>query len=58
VRPTSNLTWLGLFLLGVIFAIAYTLGLLFVQFFDRYDWDKIESVVPIARLARRIIPVA
>jgi len=32
------------------------LALLFAQFFDLYDLDKIESLVPIARLARKIIP--
>ncbi len=56
-RPASNLSWMGLFLQGLIFGLLYATFLLFGSFFDQYDWKKIESVVPIARLARRIVPV-
>jgi len=58
ISPAKHLSWFGLFLHGCIFAIFYTTLLLFAKFFDRYDWLKAESVLPIARIARRFVPVA
>ncbi len=58
ISPAERLSWFGLFLHGCVFAIFYTTLLLFTKFFDRYDWLKAESVLPIARIARRFVPVA
>ncbi len=58
ISPAAGLSWFGLFLHGCVFAIFYTMLLLFTKFFDRYDWLKAESVLPIARIARRFVPVA
>jgi O-antigen/teichoic acid export membrane protein len=57
-RPEKSFSWAGLFGGGLVFAAAYTVMLLFSQFFDRFDWDKAERFVPIAKIARRIVPVA
>jgi O-antigen/teichoic acid export membrane protein len=57
ISPARNLSWLGLFLHGSVFALAYAAVLLSTRFFDQYDWAKIESVVPVARIAKRIVPV-
>lgn len=51
-------TWLQLFLGGVIFLALYTAGLLLTKFFDRYDWMKARSALPIARINRRIVSSA
>ncbi len=54
-KPPS---WSGLVILGISFGVLYVTALLFSRFFDRYDWSKLESLVPAMRHARRIIPVA
>jgi hypothetical protein len=51
-------TWFGLVLEGAVFAFLYATILLYFNFFDHYDWGKIEGLFPIARLARRIAPLA
>ena len=58
ISPAEGLSWLGLFLHGCVFAVFYMVLLLFTNFFDRYDWLKAESIMPIARIARRFVPVA
>lgn len=58
IRPLGNHFWLGMFFQGLIFGVLYSALLLLSGFFDRYDWDRIESAAPIARFARRIVPVA
>lgn len=50
--------WGTLALEGLAFGFVYVLGLVLSRFFDDFDLDKIESLLPIARLARRIIPTA
>jgi len=54
IRPTKNLSWFGLAGIGAIFGILYAIAILLSRFFDEYDWSKIESFMPVARLARRI----
>lgn len=51
-------SWTGLAMLGVAFSILYVTTMLFSKFFDRYDWSKMESLIPAVRHARRVIPVA
>jgi O-antigen/teichoic acid export membrane protein len=51
-------SWAGLVILGIMFALLYVTTLLFSHFFDRYDWSKMESLLPAMRYARRIVPVA
>lgn len=58
IHPSKGLTWLGLSLQGVVFASLYVIAISCWGFFDRYDWGKIESLIPGIRRARRIIPVA
>jgi O-antigen/teichoic acid export membrane protein len=54
-KPPS---WSGLVIMGIAFGVLYVTALLFSRFFDRYDWSKLETLVPAMRHARRIIPVA
>lgn len=58
VSPAIGLSWLGLAVQGCVFAIFYATLMLVAGFFDDYDWERIEGVLPIARLAKRILPVA
>jgi O-antigen/teichoic acid export membrane protein len=56
ISPAAGLSWFGLFLQGGIFVLVYGGLLISTKFFDPYDWTKIESVLPISRVARRIVP--
>lgn len=56
ISPAAGLSWFGLFLQGCVFGLVYAGVLVSTKFFDQYDWSKIESVFPIARVARRIVP--
>ena len=58
IHSPGGLSWLGLAVQGVAFGFLYVVVLLFSGFFDRYDWNKIEGLLPAMRYARRIIPVA
>jgi O-antigen/teichoic acid export membrane protein len=50
--------WRRLATEGFVFAAAYLILLLLVQFFDRFDLEIVERFLPIPRIARRIIPDA
>ena len=54
LHATENLSWAGLLAMGLSFATLYAVIILLSQFFDEYDWSKIESFVPAVRHARRI----
>jgi O-antigen/teichoic acid export membrane protein len=56
--PTKHLSWFGLIELGSVFGVLYSTVILLSRFFDEYDWNKIESFMPAARYARRIIRIA
>jgi len=56
--PASGVSWVSLGIQGLLFGAIYALGLLFSRFFDEYDWSKFESVAPMIRHARRIVPIA
>jgi O-antigen/teichoic acid export membrane protein len=58
IQSPRGLSWAGLVTWGVAFGIGYMTALLFSRFFDRYEWGKVESVVPAMRYLRRVIPVA
>lgn len=58
MRSPRGLSWAGLVAWGVAFGIGYMTALLFSRFFDRYEWGKVESVMPAMRYLRRVIPVA
>ena len=58
ISPAREMSWLGLIVHGLVFAAVYAATLLSAGFFDGYDWAKIENVVPLARVARRIVPAA
>jgi O-antigen/teichoic acid export membrane protein len=58
VHLSGEPSWFGLAAEGLAFGFVYVVVLLFSGFFDRYDWSKIESLLPAMRYARRIIPVA
>ena len=58
VSPFNELGWGGLVLQGILFGTLYFYGLAVSRFFDQFDLAKAESLVPIARIARRIIRVA
>jgi O-antigen/teichoic acid export membrane protein len=51
-------SWTGLVALGIGFGIFYVTALLFSRFFDRYDWSKIEGLLPAVRRARETIGLA
>jgi O-antigen/teichoic acid export membrane protein len=58
VTPAGGVSWLGLIMRGFGFALVYAIALLFTSFFDQYDWNRLETAVPIARVARRIVFVS
>jgi O-antigen/teichoic acid export membrane protein len=58
IHSTKNLSWFGLVEMGVVFGVLYATALLQSDFFDEYDWIKIENFVPMARHARRLCRVA
>lgn len=53
-RPTASLSWTGLCVMGLSFATLYAVVILLSQFFDEYDWSKIESFFPPVKHARKI----
>ena len=57
-RPAFEPTWKALVLQGILYGGLYFLGILFSQFFDNYDWARIERAIPIVRHLRRMLPVA
>jgi O-antigen/teichoic acid export membrane protein len=57
VHP-DHLGWVGLSLQTVLFGALYFVALLMMRFFDHLDVAQIETFLPIARVARRIVPVA
>ena len=57
VVPPSHLGWFGLCAQGLSFGSLYSLALLRIRFFDPFDLAQIESFLPVARVARRIMPV-
>jgi O-antigen/teichoic acid export membrane protein len=58
LAPPSRLGWAGLSVYSVIFGLLYLVGLLVTRFFDLFDLAQVESFLPIARVARRIMPAA
>ena len=58
VVPTSHLGWLALSVHCLVFGVLYVLGLLGARFFDLVDLAQVESLLPFASVARRIIPAA
>ncbi|MFZ0733071.1 MAG: oligosaccharide flippase family protein [Candidatus Sulfotelmatobacter sp.] len=58
VHTPSDLGWLGLVLMGLIFGGLYTIVILLSRFFDAYDWTKMEAFVPGVRQVRRLGRVA
>lgn len=57
-HSTSDLGWLGLVLMGLIFGGFYSVVILLSRFFDAYDWAKMEAFVPGVRNVRRLGRVA
>jgi O-antigen/teichoic acid export membrane protein len=58
IAPPGRLGWAGLSVHAVAFAILYFSGLLLARFFDLFDLAQLESLLPIARAARKIMPAA
>lgn len=58
IRPMNGLSWLGLAGTASAFGLCYAAAILLSDFFDDYDWTKLESFVPIARHARGIFRIA
>jgi len=58
VHPFSGLSWFGLVGMGAAFGSLFMLGILLSAFFDAYDWNRIERLLPIMRYARRTSSVA
>ncbi len=58
VFPRKDLSWLGLAILALGFAAIYSLLILLSQFFDSYDWNKMEAFVPVMRHVRRLARTA
>ncbi len=53
IRLVNGNSWLGLAEMGLLFGILYMVCILLSRFLDEYDWAKIESIIPMARHARR-----
>jgi O-antigen/teichoic acid export membrane protein len=58
VSPWGYLHWVGLAVQGLLFGVLYFLCLMVTKFFDDFDLRKAESVLPMARLARRMVSLA
>lgn len=58
VRPARELSWFGLVAIGLVFGTVYSGVISVCGFFDEYDWNRIESLVPLLRHARRMSRVA
>lgn len=56
--PANHLGWGGLLIQGVIFGVLHVSGLLLTRFFDLFDLAQIESFLPFARVARKVMPSA
>jgi O-antigen/teichoic acid export membrane protein len=56
--PTRDLSWPGLVGVAIAFGAVYSALILLSQFFDAYDWNKIEGFVPMARHVRRLVRFA
>jgi O-antigen/teichoic acid export membrane protein len=52
VRPA--LSWFGLVAVGIVFGMLYSTAILLSGFLDEYDWSRIETLLPMARYARKI----
>jgi O-antigen/teichoic acid export membrane protein len=52
----GRLGWLGLSFHALVFGALYLLGLFLTRFFDLFDLAQVESFLPIARAARKIMP--
>ena len=50
--------WPGMCLKAAVFGILYLSSVTLTKFFDQFDLARAESIIPAARLARRIIRVA
>ena len=49
-------SWVGLFVGGLVFGVAYLLSLLLFRFFDGADLALAESVVPVPSFIRKLVP--
>jgi O-antigen/teichoic acid export membrane protein len=58
IPATKVLSWFGLAATGVAFGACYAVSILLSQFFDEYDWSRIERLLPVARHARRLVRLA
>ena len=56
--PTGSLGWGGLVVVAIFYGVVYLLGLVMARFFDEFDIVTAESLLPAARHARRVIPIA
>jgi O-antigen/teichoic acid export membrane protein len=54
IHPIDNLSWSGLLVMGLAFGIVFIVSILLSGFFDEYDWNRVERLVPIIRHARRV----
>ncbi len=58
IHPAKNLVWCGLVGMVTAFAGLYSTAILLSRFFDEYDWNKVESLLPAARYVRRVSRIA
>ena len=56
VAPPGHLGWIGLSAHALVFGVLYVSGLFLTRFFDLFDLAQVEGFLPVARLARKIIP--
>jgi len=52
VHPFTTLSWFGLVVMGLAFGGLFLLVLLLSGFFDEYDWNRIERLLPMLRRSR------
>jgi O-antigen/teichoic acid export membrane protein len=58
VCPTNNLSWFGLVGMGLMFGAFYFAVILMSRFFDAFDWNNLETLVPAVRHVRRMAWIA
>jgi hypothetical protein len=50
--------WAGLIAFAALFMVLYSIGLLLVRYFDTFDLQVLERIVPLPKVLRRIRLIA
>ena len=51
----NRLGWIGLIVTSAVFVTIYAVGLMLLRYFDAFDLQALEKVMPIPKLIRRMV---